>query len=224
MAKPKVYFGDGDRVHSKPVFLADKQMIENFQKNHLLGEFVFQEYVQGASYYLLFYCSNSGEIVSSSQRNLIQQHDGGSIVAAMPAELHQDEIGLSYNKLLVRMRFRGFVMIELRECGGKYLMIEANPRLWGPIQLTLDTSAGLFEAYFRDHGYDQRFCNKAKVSDARYFWMGGLLESARAGRDCSFYAFSASALCQSFDRWLVSDVWKRPDSIGFFISELIQNE
>jgi predicted ATP-grasp superfamily ATP-dependent carboligase len=224
MAKPKAYFGYADKVHSKPVFLGDRKMMEKFQMNHLHGDFVFQEYVQGESFYLQFYCPKSGEIVSTSQRNLIQQHDGGSIIAAIPADLHREQIGLDYINLLKSISYHGFVMIELRERGGEYLMIEANPRMWGPIQLTLDASAGLFEAYFRDHEYHEVVSKKAGVSDARYFWMGGLLESAHAGRDCTFHAFSTAALCQSFDKWLSSDVWKRSDSMGVFISEINKNE
>lgn len=224
VAKPKAYFGNGDTVHSKPVFLEDRNMMENFQRNHLPREFVYQEYVQGESFYLLFYCSRSGEIFSTSQRNLIQQHDGGSIIAAIQAELHQEQIGLDYVKMLKSINYCGFVMIELRERGGKYLMIEANPRLWGPIQLTIDASTGLFEAYFRDHGYDAIVSDKAVVSSARYFWMGGLVESARVGRDCSYHAFSATALCQSLGSWLASDIWKRSDSMGVFLSEINQNE
>lgn len=224
VAKPKTYLVNGDRVQSKPVFLEDLNMMERFQMNHSPDEFIFQEYVQGDSFYLLFYCSRSGEIFSTSQQNFIQQHDGGSIIAAIQSELHQEQICFDYTNMLKNIRYRGFLMIELRKHGSEYLMIEANPRLWGPIQLTIDSSAGLFEAYFRDHGYDEIVCQKAMVSGARYFWMGGLVASARVGRDCSYHAFSATALCQSLGSWLASDIWKRSDSVGVFLSEINQNE
>jgi predicted ATP-grasp superfamily ATP-dependent carboligase len=224
VAKPKTYFGSGNRLNSKPVFLDDIKQMNDFRVKYVPDDYVFQEYVQGDSYYLLYYCSKAGDIVSYSQRNLIQQHEGGSIVAAVPDRLHQEEMGSEYRKLLKRMGFTGFVMIELRKRADQYFMIEANPRLWGPIQLTLDASVGLFEAYFRDHGYDVCRPRTSKASDVAYFWMGGLLSTSRAGYSCLFHSFSPSELCRSFDRWLESDVWKRPDSISIFLSELALHE
>ena len=53
--------------------------------------------------------------------------------------IHLDEISHSYGRLIKSLNFHGLIMIDLKKHNNNYFLIEANPRLWGPSQLILDS-------------------------------------------------------------------------------------
>ncbi len=222
-AKPLKYFDEAGAVAAKPFLIGTEAELRQSITSNKSGEFVYQEFVKGKSFYLLFYFAHDGSVQTFSQRNLMQQHHGGSVLAAFSADLHSDTVGASYRTLFTRLGFKGFVMVEICECAGNYFMIEANPRLWGPIQLTLDASAGLLEAYFRDYGFNVSSPRTCGDETARYFWGGGLAQTAKAGFTCSFMSYGADQFLRDYNGWMQSDVWMRPDSMGVFTSEMRDN-
>jgi len=218
VAKPRRYCSNNGRVNPKPSILRDESDLHQSPSG---AEFVFQEFIDGPSYYLLFYFSCDGRVTSSSQKNLIQQPGGGSIVAATTSQLHQTDVAARYTKLFQKVGSRGFVMVELREKNGLYYMIEANPRMWGPLQLTVDAGTGILEAFAEDYGWKHLPAPKeARNLSAMYFWHGGLESIGRSGRECDFMDFSRDEFECDLPRWLESDVWARPDSIAVYENEL----
>jgi len=136
----------------KPILIFNKKQLDNFKKNHNTENYFCQEYVDGKSYYLLYYFYKDGSCLKFSQQNIVQQPQGGSIVAARPSNIHNDNISELYEKMFKSLNFRGLVMVDLMKRGNKFYMIEANPRLWGPSQLFVDNGVNLFEALLYDYG------------------------------------------------------------------------
>jgi predicted ATP-grasp superfamily ATP-dependent carboligase len=222
VAKPRRYFAVDGRVNPKPSILRSELDLHQSPSG---AEFVFQEFINGPSYYLLFYFSRDGRVTSSSQKNLIQQPGGGSIVAATSSQLHQTEVAARYTKLFQKLGYRGFVMVELREKNGLYYMIEANPRMWGPLQLTVDAGTGILEAFAEDYGWEHLSVQPTEPAEAgRYFWRGGWEQALQSGRECDFIDFSREEFERDLPLWLESDVWARPDSIAVYENELGSNQ
>src|SRR5690606_1826134 len=110
------------------------------------------EFIAGESFYLLFYFYKNGAAERFSQKNLMQQPSGGSIIAAVTSDFHRGHVALQFEELFRSIQFRGLVMVEIRGQGDRYYMIEANPRFWGPSQLFVDAGVNLFEAFMFDYG------------------------------------------------------------------------
>lgn len=109
-------------------------------------EFYLEEFVLGENWYLLYYFSADGTYVKGAQRNFLQQGMGKSVVLARAMDYPEPEVEQAFAKRLSADGYRGFIMVELRRTSsGKAVTIEANPRCWGPFQLTRDADMGLFE-------------------------------------------------------------------------------
>lgn len=173
VAKPKKYISDSGNIYA-PILLMDEEKYRYFRDHYDKNDFDIQEYVEGESYYLLFYVSKDNEVYSISQKNLLQQPDGKSILAACVADIHHEKIKEQYQKLLLQLGFYGLVMIELRKYNGKYYMIEANPRFWGPSQLFCDYGYNFFEFMLYDFGLLADFSIEKTNVKAKYYWGGGM--------------------------------------------------
>ncbi len=224
LAKPKNNLGQ-DGTILRPLFLAGAADVEAFSGHHRESEFFFQEHVQGRSLYLLFHLSRwSEQTVVWSQRNLLQQPDGGSMLFALPADLHESPLAARLIALLREIGFHGLGMIEIIESRDRMLFIEMNPRLWGPAQLTLDQGRPILLAFIGDVLYrdPMRFLDRSPALRARgrtYFWTGGLVDTLASGRRPDWHEPSipfASLIC----RGLRDDVYLRRDSWRCFLYEL----
>src|SRR5690606_28310251 len=91
VAKPKTNVSaDGCSLY--PQLLLTRDELERFQAASDELEYFFQEFVRGDSVYLLFYIPRSGaDAIVWSQRNLLQQPGGKSMICASPATLHETE-------------------------------------------------------------------------------------------------------------------------------------
>jgi len=174
VAKPKYYFSTDARPIA-PYLLLTESEYQEFKEKEKEEDFFFQRYIEGESLYLLCYFYKDGTVDVFSQRNLIQQTGGKSIVAAEYSDFWKTEEADKYVNLLKSMSFRGLIMIEVRK-EKHYYMIEANPRIWGPSQFLLDSQANLLESMLNDLGAiesrPQILQNYRK--DAKYFWKKGL--------------------------------------------------
>ena len=221
VAKPIKNFSDNGRA-LKPYLILNEKDCEIWRDTEKSSDFYFQEYLSGESYYLLYYFFRHGkkDPICFSQKNLIQQHSGKSIVAAVSSHLHLDDICKKFASLLLSIGFYGLVMIEVKYFEGVYYMIEANPRLWGPSQLFIVGGAPLFEEFLLDNGFDVELSDQNYSVESRYFWFGGLIETLQQRKKLAFHQYSQETFKDEFNRFFDADVYKRPDSINLYINEL----
>ena len=221
VAKPKEYLSDSKQI--KPYVISNREEFDRFLNREELRDFFIQEYVDGRSFYLLFYFSQNGEVKSYSQENTLQQAGGGSIIQAYSSDIHLDDIAFAYIELLQGLGFFGLVMIELRKRGDEYFMIEANPRMWGPMQLVVDSGAPILEAFFDDIGVKQPFtrCEYAGPMDdkASYYWSGGLLADELAGREPTHFEQSGYSVPRKPSQPQPNELFHRPDTIKLYHAE-----
>lgn len=218
VAKPKTYAHRNRQ--QKPYLIFSEQDLVLFGNKEPIDSYYFQEYLAGPSYYLLYHLGKN-RITASSQKNLVQQSGGGSIVAATQSDIHRSKIANEYEKLLQSIGFNGLIMIELREYCGDYYMIEANPRFWGPLQLIVDSDDKLIYDFFEDNGIS---CPNRKVEKnvlkTVYFWSGGLIFNKVDGRGIDFHDYDATRLLQDYPELINQDIYLRPDSLNLFYHEM----
>jgi len=220
VAKPKRYSTQDDLI-LKPVIIHSKEAHKTFDENFNHHNFYFQEFIQGKSIYLLFYFSTDGSVSSFSQENLIQQDQGLSIIAAVSSDHHLNEISLKYKNMFSELGFHGLVMVETKLYNGQYYMIEANPRLWGPSQLILDSGMDLFHHFMADYGLiPLNTLNKVYRKDVAYFWSGGIFSDRREKLKVAFHGdYNQEQFLQDYYKFFSSEVYLREDTLNIFYSE-----
>lgn len=219
VAKPKRYSLNPDYA---PRILCSRDEWAEFMATHPLDDFYVQEFVTGDSFYLLFYFGRDREsFFSFSQRNLVQQPGGKSILAAVPAEIHREEVASRFARMFRALGFWGLVMVEVRKAGREYVAIEANPRLWGPSQLFVDNGVPFFEHYLEDMGFHPNWSAEQGVAaEAKpFFWFGGLLQVLGAGGQPAYHTFSEHELMLALPALLSNDVYLREDTQDVFREE-----
>lgn len=218
--KPKSYFSQGKFITEKPKPILCIEDYERVKDLDFSNSYV-QGFIGGYSYYLLCYFSKNGRYSVYSQENLIQQHDGLSIVGARSSNIHLDQRTNKYIEMLKDLRYHGLIMIEIRDFKGDFYMIEANPRLWGPSQLILDSNMDLFDRFACDNGFQDDFKTEAYKLNTEYFWFGGIIETQWKHRDLTFHnGYTYESLGKELGAWLKYDIYNRSDSEGVFTNEL----
>lgn len=219
VAKPRRYSGrTGMQV--KPYLVLSEADREKFLRREAIEDFFFQEFVEGQSLYLLAHIARNGRVVASAQENLVQQAEGGSIVLARAHEFHREPEARRYLAMLIEAGFHGLVMVEVRRCRrtGRAVMIEANPRLWGPLQFMLDRQADALAPLFADHGIEVEAPAPRHAERPYYFWSGGL---ARRAPWCVFHdGYSPQAFVEDYRRIAECDLFAREDSLPLHRHEL----
>lgn len=215
VAKPKRYEAlEGTDL--RPCLIMNEQWKKDFSNRYDVSKFYFQEYLEGKSLYLLYYFFKNGQVLRFSQQNIAQQSGGGSIVAAFSADIHETSVSEKYEKMFLSLGFHGLVMIEVRKTRNCFKMIEANPRFWGPSQLFVDAGVNFFEALLYDHGIINDWDRSAKVSQAKYFWHGGIGNE----KNNLMYFDSSTNDTINLENWVMHDVYRRNDTIDFYEYEL----
>lgn len=215
VAKPKKYYNCAGKVFS-PILVFCEQEHRDFLKNYPSDDFDYQEYIEGNSYYLLFYFAQNGEVYKFSQTNYAQQIGGKSILAAAVSDIHKNNICNRYVSLFKNLKYTGFVMIELRESNGIYYMIEANPRFWGPSQLFVDAKMPFFEAFLNDYNEPIPFSLENIDYDAKYLWSGGCRQEIVNEDKCVFLGEGKRILSENWNEFVSSDIYKRNDTINIY--------
>jgi predicted ATP-grasp superfamily ATP-dependent carboligase len=226
VAKPVTYQNREGR-YLNPVILHASRDWGDFLKNHDAKDFFFQEFVRGSSHYLLYYFPEHGKAYRFSQHNLLQQAGGKSIVAAVPDATYAMPVADRYEELFQNLGFRGFVMVELRNTADhRWVMIEANPRFWGPSQLFLDSGCDFFVAFLSDwfpeffprptgaFPLPDVYEKPSSPPTGAYFWRRGI------GDRNSVVALSPLApRPEDYPHWSLADIYNKPDTIELYQSE-----
>lgn len=203
--KPRKYGSSA----GKPKVIYNKSELNSIYNHDI---WFVEEYITGDSYYLLYYFRNDGSYICYSQKNKVQQPNGGSVILAEPARLHTHSICSQYGDMLTKENYRGLIMIEVKENdSGEFVMIEANPRLWGPSQLFVDAGINFFEEYLSEMGFvidnseDKAFRN----GDIYYFWEGGVSENID---DLKYYSYSLKELKNKYHILKQNEIFNRDDT------------
>lgn len=176
VAKPRWNVApDGTSLY--PWLLRTREDLLRFERETQPEHFFFQEWVEGRSLYLLFHLPRRGRATVFSQENLAQQPGGKSVLLARAARLHEDAREVAFWEDALRATgFYGVAMLELRQRDdGECVLIEANPRLWGPLQLCVDACPPLLRGYVEEHLGRSPAARPAGAirTRAAYLWSGG---------------------------------------------------
>lgn len=218
VAKPIVgTSSDGRSLY--PRLLYNETDWNDFISSQDRSSYFLQQYIQGPSFYLQYYFHSSRKVDRFSMRNLVQQPAGKSIVAAEPSTLHLDSISDDFTHLLQEMNFKGLIMIEVMLENNRYYMIEANPRMWGPAQLMLNTGVNLYVSLINDF-FETTFpldvCGRAE--SPLYFWWAGYWGPQLQGKPMKWHC-SPSEFWSKYPEFLKSEVYCQNDTRGIFLKE-----
>ena len=218
VAKPK-HYGAATSGQIKPYLVHTPADRAHFLGREEPANFFFQELVEGRSLYLLAHVARDGTVTACAQENLMQQSRGRSMILARPHDFHLEPEANRYIAMLREIGFHGLIMIEVRRCTrtGRAVMIEANPRMWGPLQFTLDQGVDLFAPLLADHGVT--IPNAMRTGDRRpyYFWSGGL---SRDSQPFTFHNYSSRQFLDEYPGIGRSDLFARDDSRRLHAHEL----
>jgi hypothetical protein len=225
VAKPVTNVSAGRSLY--PILLETRDDLDAFLRSADAGQFFFQEFVRGESVYLLFYLPRDGGAhVCWSQRNLMQQPGGKSILLAEKADFHRSSAASDMIEALREHHFWGLGMIEVIRAPGRDVFIEMNPRVWGPIQFCNDQHQPLLHAFIGDvlHGDPGRFSPapaRREPRDSQYLWLGGIADTLAAGQKPVWHA-TRKSMTSILAAAVGGDVYLRADSWRYFIFELVR--
>ncbi len=217
VAKPRTY----QNVNNKqliPYLINDGHDLAGFLEQEDAEDFFYQEYVVGRSIYLLAYCRQDKRDILFSQENLMQQTGGKSIILAKPSNFHETSIAQAYVNMLHDIGFFGLIMIEVRfdQAQDRCTMIEANPRLWGPLQLAVDNNIDLFGAMLKDYGFLIQPSDSSGEGGKNYFWSGGISNKAQP---IAYHNYSGEQFVVDFSTLRTQDLFFRTDTFNLFVEE-----
>jgi hypothetical protein len=219
VAKPRLYFSGDNTKTLQPYLIHSESDWKEFLQNEVKEAFYYQEFIDGGCYYLLYYLSNKRADVCYSQKNLVQQAAGKSMIVAQGSDIHRLPIANQYADMLKREGFEGLIMIELKKKGDEFVMIEANPRLWGPSQLFVDAGVSIFETFMEDQGFEIQSSGLSEIKDVMYFWHGGIIEDRRYGKELAYHEFTPDLLDENLEKLLGCEVYLREDTKEIFYNE-----
>ncbi|HDQ45432.1 MAG TPA: hypothetical protein ENN17_08055 [bacterium] len=199
-----------------PVLVLDRS--DYRRRKALIGrpDVFFQKWLPGDSYYYCALYRRGERILYFTQRNLVQQPHGKSIIRAAPCRLPRSLCG-RVDDIISETRWSGPLMMEFRLHENRYYAIEINPRLWGPLQLALDNGVDFPCALYRlsvDGMFDVPDPGTYVPSSGRgYLWISGyvqgmLLKTGPKGRFQRFRPAGKNTMP-------FRDVWFRPDTWVF---------
>ncbi|SCZ61527.1 hypothetical protein SAMN03097708_02150 [Thiohalomonas denitrificans] len=172
----------------------------------------FQEYIEGESYYYCALFRKGAKQLHFSQKNLIQQPKGKSIIKAIPYDLDAGVID-KIDSMMRGISYDGVMMFELRKTNntGQFVAIECNPRLWGPLQLPLDNNVNFVTGLVFG-----KFDEPAERYKYGYVWSGGLPIFKNSFDQYGYQVWVGGANGLRF-----LDIWKRFDTLIYYLIDRI---
>ncbi|GGK60389.1 MULTISPECIES: ATP-grasp domain-containing protein [Flavobacteriaceae] len=221
--KPKLYKTTESKI-DKPTIITSKKDLKKYWKDKDLKDYYLQEYVEGKSIYLLYYFSKDGNYDVFSQENLIQQYNGGSMVLCKSSNYHLETISEKFGELFTSLNFSGLVMVEVKLHNNKFVMIEANPRLWGPSQLILDAEMNLFDSFALDNELLKNVKKRNYKKDVWYFWSGGIVDTLYNKQELTYYNFKKKYFITNYQEILKNEIFLKPDTLNIYLKQNKLNE
>lgn len=217
VAKPRWNVApDGTSLY--PWLLRTREDRLRFEREAQPEHFFFQEWVEGRSLYLFLHLPRAGRATAFSQENLAQQPGGKSVLLARAARLHENTREVAaWEEALRAAGFHGVAMLELRQRDdGECVLIEANPRLWGPLQLCVDGCPPLLRGYIEEHLGRSPMARavESNCPRATYLWSGGF-----AAGEPVWHGTKPRRAWFARLRHAVADVYLRADSWRQFFHE-----
>lgn len=212
----KVSWGISD-VLEAPVLVRNESTHQIIKKKNLrCSEHIYQNYIDGPSFYYcaLFYEGNL--MLKFVQQTIIQQPGGKSVVCAVPSEI-PEEVRKKIDEIFKSLKWSGALMVELKYFSGKFYIIECNPRLWGPLQCSVDNGVNFPLMLYKMMSGNVIEANLSNEPIRNGFiWLWGLIDGL-------FYLFTSGTAYQVYPAKLrgvrFKDVWFRLDSMLFFLLE-----
>ena len=204
----------------KPILIFEESDLTNFNDTQNCHDYFYQKFITGQSIYFLYYFTKNKSYFNLVQKNVIQQHDGGSMLGAVCVDSapHQEEIK-KYANLFIKEGFQGLVMVEVKHNKNKHYMIEANPRFWGPSQLFIDSHYNLFDAFLADIGLSSFNLENGPILGTHYLWSGGTDDIKRM----VYHDYCYSLFSKQEKQWLDADIYNRPDTKDIYLKEKQMN-
>jgi Predicted ATP-grasp enzyme len=212
VAKPHAEFApDGRKLY--PELILDRAALAAFNHRGDTGLYFYQRYIDGASYYYLAHFDADGHATFLYQRNLLQQANGKSILAAELCACPDEEVRDRLVALFNSLGYRGYAMVETMERDGRHYLIEVNPRFWGPWAL-----AG--EAGFPPEAFaGAPIPHPSPRGNTRYLWLGGYLANRARRRPIRVYPAGRGLGLRDWLRLLRRDIHLHLDSFPLFLHE-----
>lgn len=208
-----------DGCQHYPILLYTEQEWDQFASSPDRDLYFLQQYIKGPSYYLQYYFHASGRVDRFSMRNLVQQPEGKHIVAAEPAHLHLDKTYRVFETLLQDAGFKGLIMVEVMFEDDRFYSIEANPRMWGPAQLMVDTGNNLYVSFINDlFGYNMPLDTCGQAENPLYFWWAGFWAPQLQRKPMKWHC-SPSEFWEKYPELLQAEIYCRKDTRGIFLQE-----
>ncbi len=220
IVKPKQFRKNNQTLNEKPAIILNQKQLEDYFLSKEKQDYYYQEYIGGNSYYLLYYVFKDGRYSCFSQENLIQQHNGGSIILCNSSDFHKNEYAHSLANLFIENKFFGLVMVEIKAFSNSYYMIEANPRLWGPSQLILDSNMNLFDCFALENDLISESTSKEEYKENQfYFWSGGLIDNQNNKKQPIIYNFEKENFLNYYHEIINNEVYNKTDTRDIFLKE-----
>ncbi|GHT81767.1 hypothetical protein FACS1894125_3230 [Actinomycetota bacterium] len=224
VAKPFTYFSEDKKVFA-PQIVLDAQDLSKFEENFRPEDFYYQEYLTGRSLYLLYYFDKNGNVYKFSQENLLQQPEGKSMLAAVSTNIHELPVSKRIEELFKGVNYRGLVMVELSQVSNTgsvddFVMIEANPRFWGPSQLFVDADVNLFANFLSDWGMlsSNSSTPSSKKGITKYFYGDGFPkdgDNIKVHQGFYDYYSNLKEFNDDLESWKIIDLYNKKDTNDF---------
>lgn len=220
--KPRVESGaNGERLY--PLLVRNSGEYAAHTRHYDAARYLIQRYIDGQSFYYLYFRNDAG-VVALYQRNIAQQAAGKSMTAAELVSCPDADTDQRLRALLDTHQYLGFIMFEVMESDGRHFLIEANPRLWGPMQLALTN--GFCASWLVQPRHTvaqmakpQRFLGLWRRD--KYLWLGGFSGQSRG--DMRFFSGARSWLWKACCRLPLYDIWFSIDSLPLFFFEFLRS-
>lgn len=207
-----------------PYLIHNSKDLRYFQQTENTSDFYYEEYITGGSYYLLYYLSEHGKTHKFSQRNLLQQANGKSMLIAESADIHHEPIADRFVSMLREIGFYGLAMVELKLSNKEYVTIELNPRFWGPSQLFIDAGSDIFHGFIQDQiGYSASEAEtppERPAGQVKYLWFNGIMFDLLSGKRPRWYIEPETSKPAFILSYFFHDIYFHRDTFWLFFYEL----
>lgn len=215
VAKPLREFSQQSGEKLYPELILDNYGLSKHQKIKNKSDYFYQKYIDGASYYFLMRVNKDGTAQICYQRNLLQQANGKSMIAAQACDCPDLLFEQRIIDAFTSVDFYGLVMVEIMISEGKSWVIEANPRLWGPFQLAIQQGMSPVDNLVNS--------KKENKNTSNYLWLNGLIETwVKGGKVRDYFSLNESSLFFIL-KSIPGDIYLHRDTWRLFFLELRKN-